>query len=688
MHLFVRRAALLTGPRAPRMRAWTALITGMRSATAVICMAAASALLLWQGGVAPSGAQAAEDLSNASCLSCHDGKKKLETKDEEGEERPLLGIAPAKYAKSVHAKMACVACHKDIVDAKAPHQKVDAPKPDCIQCHTALWAAAQKEGKAQEKPRLGVVVKNIEAYKKSFHAKPSKGEKLPRAVCKDCHDTHFFDVPPAGSKARKGAWRLTVPERCAEKCHEDALDDWGDSVHGQLVTEKDDPKGAICIDCHTSHSIAGTGSETFKLTIAGGCGSCHKENYGSYADSYHGKVNELGYSYTAKCYDCHGSHNILKVDNKNSKVYPANRLGTCRQCHSKKEGRHEATAGFATFSPHANTHDFKRYPQMWIAGRFMFALLAGVFIFFWVHSALWYYREYKDRKEGRARAHVRTEELPNVNLAGKQIRRFGPVVRIAHLVFALSVMTLVLTGMAVFYAQTHWAKAVMAAFGGPAVTGIVHRVAAATMLGIFFLHLVYLAIHLWKIRKTFRWFGPDSLVPSWQDLKDIIGMFKWFFGKGPKPLFDRWTYWERFDYWAVFWGMAIIGGSGLMLAFPTYVAAVLPGWTLNVATLVHGEEAFLAAVFLFTVHFFNNHFRPDKLPPPDVVMFTGSMAIEEYRREHPLQYKRLVETGELEKYLVDAPSAPMARGSKALGLVLIAIGLVLLVLVIAGFLRG
>jgi cytochrome b subunit of formate dehydrogenase len=531
-------------------------------------------------------------------------------------------------------------------------------------------------------------VKNIEAYKKSFHAKPSKGEKLPRAVCKDCHDTHFFDVPPAGSAARKGPWRLEVPERCAEKCHEDALDDWGDSVHGQLVTEKNDPKGAICIDCHTSHSIAGTGSETFKLTIAGGCGSCHKENYGSYSDSYHGKVNELGYSYTAKCYDCHGSHNILKVDNKNSKVYPANRLGTCRQCHSKKEGRHEATAGFATFSPHANTHDFKRYPQMWIAGRFMFALLAGVFIFFWTHSALWYYREYKDRKEGRSRAHVRTEELRNVNVAGKQIRRFGPVVRLAHLVFAISVMTLVLTGMAVFYAQTHWAKAVMAAFGGPEVTGIVHRTAAATMLGIFFLHLVYLAIHLWKVRKTFRWFGPDSLVPSWQDLKDIIGMFKWFFGKGPKPLFDRWTYWERFDYWAVFWGMAIIGGSGLMLAFPTYVAEVLPGWTLNVATLIHGEEAFLAAVFLFTVHFFNNHFRPDKLPPPDVVMFTGSMAVEEFRREHPLQYKRLVESGELEKFLVDAPTAPMTRGSKALGLVLIAIGLVLLVLVIAGFLRG
>jgi len=228
----------------------------------------------------------------------------------------------------------------------------------------------------------------------------------------------------------------------------------------------------------------------------------------------------------------------------------------------------------------------------------------------------------------------------------------------------------------------------MTALGGPQIAGIIHRTAAAIMLGIFAVHLLYLAVHLWKVRKTFKWFGPDSLVPSWQDLTDIIGMFKWFVAKGPKPLFDRWTYWERFDYWAVFWGMAIIGGSGLMLAFPTYVAAVLPGWTLNVATLVHGEEAFLAAVFLFTVHFFNNHFRPEKLPPPDVVMFTGSVAIDEFRREHPLQYRRLVETGELDKYLVDAPSPPMARGSKVLGIVLIVVGLVLLAMVIAGFLRG
>ena len=188
--------------------------------------------------------------------------------------------------------------------------------------------------------------------------------------------------------------------------------------------------------------------------------------------------------------------------------------------------------------------------------------------------------------------------------------------------------------------------------------------------------------------KKFRWFGPDSLIPNWKDLTDCWGMFKWFVGKGEKPRFDRWAYFEKFDYWAVFWGVTIIGGTGVMLALPHVTATYLPGWIFNVATIVHGEEAFLAAVFLFTVHFFNNHFRPDKLPPPDIVMFTGTQSLEEFRRDHPAQYQRLVDAGELDKYLVDAPSRPMTLGSKILGIILIVAGLILLTLVIIGFLSG
>jgi len=270
-----------------------------------------------------------------------------------------------------------------------------------------------------------------------------------------------------------------------------------------------------------------------------------------------------------------------------------------------------------------------------------------------------------------------------MQLQGRQFQRFGPLWRLAHLVFAISVMTLVLTGMTVFFADTGWAKVVAAAFGGPKIAALVHRTAAAVMLGIFFVHLVYFVARIGRTWRTFRWFGPTSLVPTWQDLNDITAMFGWFFGRQPRPVFDRWTYWEKFDYWAVFWGMAIIGGSGMMLAFPAATASVLPGWTFNVATIVHGEEAVLAAVFLFTVHFFNNHFRPDKFPL-DLVMFTGAVPLEEFKREHALEYQRLAASGELEKHLVDAPSRAMTLGSRILGFTLIATGLVLLVLVMTG----
>ena len=176
------------------------------------------------------------------------------------------------------------------------------------------------------------------------------------------------------------------------------------------------------------------------------------------------------------------------------------------------------------------------------------------------------------------------------------------------------------------------------------------------------------------------------MIPNLADLNDAIGMFKWFFGLAPKPQLDRWTYWEKFDYWAPFWGVAIIGGSGAMLWFKGLTATYLPGWVFNLATIFHGEEAVLAAGFLFTVHFFNNHWRPDKFPL-DILMFTGKMPLEEFKREHLIEYNRLVASGELSKYLVDAPSQPMTFASKILGFTLMGCGLLLLIMVMNGFTR-
>jgi len=238
--------------------------------------------------------------------------------------------------------------------------------------------------------------------------------------------------------------------------------------------------------------------------------------------------------------------------------------------------------------------------------------------------------------------------------------------------------------MTLLFADTVWAPIISKLFGGPRVTGNVHRVFAASFVGIFCWHLAYVCFRIGRSWKTFRWFGPDSLIPSWSDLHDLIAMLKWFFGFAPKPQLDRWTYWEKFDYWAPFWGVTIIGTSGAMLWMKGLTATYLPGWVFNVATIFHGEEAVLAAGFLFTVHFFNNHWRPDKFPL-DIIMFTGVMPLEEFKREHLIEYNRLVAGGELSQYLVDAPSQPVTRASKVLGFTLMACGLLLLAMVINGF---
>ncbi len=491
--------------------------------------------------------------------------------------------------------------------------------------------------------------------------------------CVTCH-TGITQLPHKKPTLTRAEWRRSIPDLCGN-CHAKQRAAYEKSVHGDEVIWKNNTRAAVCSDCHRPHEVGRPATDSAKLAITQNCGNCHANSLKSYTQTYHGQINRLGYAHTAKCFNCHGSHTIQRTTDPQSKVHPDNRLKTCQQCHAG------ATQGFVTFEPHATTNDFGRFPYVWLTYKLMIGLLAGTFAFFWTHTALWFYREYKERKERKNRKHVRTEEL--VSHKGRYYRRFTWPWRLAHLLFALCLMTLTLTGMSLLFPTSPWAPVVIRALGGPELAGLIHRTAAVIFATIFLGHLVQVALYLARNIRTFDWFGPYSLVPGLQDIKDIFAMFRWFFGQAPRPVFDRWTYWEKFDYWAPFWGVTIIGSSGVMLWFPEVTASFLPGWVFNVATILHGEEAVLAVGFLFTVHFFNNHFRPDKFPL-DIVMFTGSMPLEEFRHEHTLEYKRLVESGQLEKYLVDAPSQPMTLGSTILGFTLIGVGLTLLVLVFIG----
>ena len=661
--------------------------------TVVLLFAAAGPIITKPASTPPPAAAVVETLDNATCLTCHDGNKgKLELVAD-GKTRELRALAADKYSRSVHAKMQCIDCHTDIGDnarignAHQRNAEKTPAKADCAACHRDLWATAQQNQQTKEKERLGVVVANIDAYRKSLHARPNADDPShPNASCDNCHDTHSFDLP-AKASPQHAAMRLEIPQTCGKNCHEEALEAYSESIHGKELSEKHNAKSAVCSDCHSTHAVGNTSLAPIKLAITAKCGSCHDDNYKTYKGTYHGQISTLGYAYTAKCYDCHGSHGILSVKDPKSKVHPDNRMKTCKECHSPQKGRAEAPPAFATFEPHGHGGDFERYPAIWIASQLMIQLLVGTFAFFWLHTLLWFYREYKELRKSRNQPHVKVDrrltEVP-ARLKGKYHQRFSRTWRIAHFTFAVSLMILTLTGFPLFYPDAPWAAGLMAALGGPQIAGTIHRVNAVIFSGVFFWHLAYMGVKLARNWSRFKIFGPDSLMPNLKDLQDMIAMFKWFIGKGYRPQFDRWTYWEKFDYWAPFWGVTIVGVSGLMMWLPKITGAYLPGWAFNVAAIFHGEEAFLAVVFLFTVHFFNNHFRPDKFPL-EVVMFTGSMTLEHFKREHPLQYQRLVDTGKLEEHLVEPPTPTLAKASKILGFTLIAIGLSLLTLVAIGF---
>ncbi len=219
----------------------------------------------------------------------------------------------------------------------------------------------------------------------------------------------------------------------------------------------------------------------------------------------------------------------------------------------------------------------------------------------------------------------------------------------------VSFMSLALTGMTLKFSYTGWASTLSHLLGGFESAGYIHRLAAVFMVGIFVAHIVDLSRKKRAEYGTWRamLFGPDTMLFMKRDLAELWGNVKWFLGRGPRPQYGRWTYWEKFDYFAVFWGIAVIGSTGFMLWFPEFFTRFIPGWLINVATIIHSDEALLAVGFIFTVHFFNTHLRPEKFPM-DIVIFTGRMSMEEFKRDKPAEYEALVNSGRLEEHLVDS----------------------------------
>jgi cytochrome b subunit of formate dehydrogenase len=450
------------------------------------------------------------------------------------------------------------------------------------------------------------------------------------------------------------------------------LNVYRESIHGRQFTAGLF-SAPVCIDCHTAHEIRRVEMEAWKLEIVKECGTCHSESLRTFRDTYHGQVTSLGFTRVARCSDCHGAHEVQPARDPRSAVHPDNRVKTCQKCHLA------ATASFARYDPHADPKNRDRNPILYYAAWFMTLLLVSVFAFFGAHTLLWAVRTMIEKGSGGP-SHSKPRE------SGSYYLRFTLGQRLLHGFLILGFLGLVITGMPLLYSEAEWAISLAHTVGGFGVMGFLHRVFAILLTILFLYHVADILYRVVMRREWGLLWGPNSLTPQPRDIVDIYRSFLWFFGLGQRPRFGRFTYWEKFDYLAVFWGMPIIGITGFILWFDEFFARFLPGWWFNVALLVHGEEALLAAGFIFTIHYFNTHLRPEKFPM-DLVIFTGRVNEVELREERPEEYL-LIQERRLSSAMADPPPVWLRNLGWIIGGVAVAIGLTLLVLILMALFGG
>ncbi len=254
-----------------------------------------------------------------------------------------------------------------------------------------------------------------------------------------------------------------------------------------------------------------------------------------------------------------------------------------------------------------------------------------------------------------------------------RLKRFTPVQKIFHAFLMLSFLIQAVTGTARMYIETQWGQLIAQPFGGYDGCLEVHKIVGLFMIALFLCHLIY-ALFVVFVRKVGT---EDALWPGIRDVKQFFAHLRWMFG-GKAPRFERWVYWEKFDYWAVFWGMMVMGITGLMLYSPLETTRYFKGWSLNVALWVHRIEACLAMLHVFVIHFTVAHLRRHNFPM-DRAMFAGDSDLEITAEERPAWIARLRTNEALKsRTIADAPVIRIVV-SYAIGLSAVALGIYLVV---------
>jgi hypothetical protein len=341
--------------------------------------------------------------TNTACSQCHSE----------------VNISKVRPCESIKNKVDCSSCHAEIGDeyTKSTHGTLDANldknAPNCKECHgthnvlgkhnplspifainiPTLCAKCHREGEQAAIRYTGTEKDIIQHYEQSIHGKGLiKSGLTVTATCTDCHTAHS-ELPHNNPESSIHPTRIA--STCGN-CHYGIQQSFEKSVHSPFVTTTDKTL-PVCNNCHSAHTIRRADTEGFKLEIMQQCGRCHEKIAETYFDTYHGKVSQLGYTKTAKCYNCHGAHNILPIDNPESRLSHDNIVETCKTCHP---GAHRQFAGYFT---HATHHDPDKYPILFWTFWGMTGLLVGTFLLAGLHTLLWLPRSLQWKRELKRR---------------------------------------------------------------------------------------------------------------------------------------------------------------------------------------------------------------------------------------------------------------------------------------------
>jgi cytochrome b subunit of formate dehydrogenase len=555
---------------------------------------------------------------------------------------------------------ACAECHADVVrpyldsaHGRAAAQKLNGA-PDCLTCHDRPITKTRAGGETvarkieQEKlclschlddpevrARANPTAGFIAAYESSVHGKALLAGNAAAANCVDCHGAHEMK---RGFEATARVNKMHIPGTCGA-CHREIQQEYEVSVHG-IALRKGNADAPVCTNCHGEHTIMQHRDPRAPVAPANVsaqvCSPCHSsvrlsQKYGirsdrfkSFSDSYHGLAMRGGQVEVANCASCHGAHGIRASGDPASSVYKANLATTCGKCHPG------ANARFAMGAVHVVMSQQEEPLLFWITVIYI-VLIVGVVGGMAAHNGLDFAR--KARRRLQARRSGTAESAP---VAHRLHLRMTRSERIQHAALFTSFILLVITGFMLHYPDAWWVVGLRILSDRLFdLRSLLHRVAGVVLLGASVFHLFYLGFTA-RGRRFLR-----DIWWTWSDLTDARNVLLYNLGlSGKKPLFGRFSYIEKSEYWALVWGNIVMGGTGLILWFEnTFIGLITKlGW--DVARTVHFYEAWLATLAIIVWHFYYVIFNPD-VYPMNLAWITGTLSEEEMREEHPLELEAL-----------------------------------------------